>query len=55
LVISGIINRSVTGRIITPGGEIVTALFERIEEGGYRVVETFFVRAHAILQLLVMV
>ena len=34
--------RSVTGRIITPGGVVVTELFEKIEAGGFRVVETFF-------------
>ena len=38
----GLTKRSVTGRVITPGGEIVTRIFEKSETGNFRIVEIFF-------------
>ena len=39
---AGVNKRSLSGREITPGGEIVTKIFENSESGTFRVVEIFF-------------
>eukprot|EP01043_Picozoa_sp_COSAG02_P037185 COSAG02_NODE_2773_length_8058_cov_8.208820_3_plen_856_part_00 len=38
----GLKKRSVSGRKITPGGEIVTKIFEKSQTGMFRIVEVFF-------------